>query len=180
MKRLAVTATLALVALVACGDDDDSSPAADSAPAATEPAPVTATVDTEPSAPATSEPGSTAADTTESTSLVTSAPAGEVTVTHLYGETVVSGRPERIVSLDVQWTDVLTALGHPPVAAAIDLWGRGGGPVLPRLRSAAARAVPFAAAGLLYLLARRSALGMPITRIPYSTFLIAVSQGNDV
>ncbi len=115
-----MTATLALVALVACGDDDDSSPAADSAPAATEPAPVTATVDTESSAPATSEPGSTAAGTTESTSLVTSAPAGEVTVTHLYGETVLSERPERIVSLDVQWTDVLTALGHPPVAAAID------------------------------------------------------------
>lgn len=39
-----------------------------------------------------------------------------VTVDHQYGSTTLDGVPERIVSLDTQWTDVLLALGTPPVA----------------------------------------------------------------
>lgn len=42
-----------------------------------------------------------------------------VTVEHLYGETTLDARPERIVSLDTQWTDVLTALDGPLVGAAV-------------------------------------------------------------
>lgn len=44
---------------------------------------------------------------------------GPVTVDHLYGETTLEARPERIVSLDTQWTDVLTALDGPLVGAAV-------------------------------------------------------------
>lgn len=39
-----------------------------------------------------------------------------VTIEHRYGSTEVTERPERIVSLDTQWTDVLIALDAPPVA----------------------------------------------------------------
>ena len=38
-----------------------------------------------------------------------------MTVEHRYGETTIPEAPERVVSLDVQWTDVLAALGAPPV-----------------------------------------------------------------
>jgi iron complex transport system substrate-binding protein len=44
----------------------------------------------------------------------------QFTVEHLYGSTEISERPERIVSLDLQWTDVLTALGAPPVGHLAD------------------------------------------------------------
>jgi iron complex transport system substrate-binding protein len=43
-----------------------------------------------------------------------------VTIDHLYGSTEVAERPERIVSLDLQWTDVLTALGAPPAGYLAD------------------------------------------------------------
>ena len=46
--------------------------------------------------------------------------AGSVTIDHLYGSTTLAGVPERIVSLDSQWTDVLVALDAPPAAAALD------------------------------------------------------------
>jgi iron complex transport system substrate-binding protein len=39
-----------------------------------------------------------------------------VSVEHRYGTTDVPVRPERVVSLDTQWTDVLLALDAPPVA----------------------------------------------------------------
>lgn len=45
---------------------------------------------------------------------------GSVTVEHHYGTTEVPIRPERIVSLDVQWTDVLAALDAPPVGYLLD------------------------------------------------------------
>jgi iron complex transport system substrate-binding protein len=41
--------------------------------------------------------------------------AGSVSVEHSYGTTEVPVRPERIVALDTQWTDVLLALDTPPV-----------------------------------------------------------------
>ena len=37
------------------------------------------------------------------------------TATHVFGETEIDARPERIVSLDPQWTDVLLAMGVTPV-----------------------------------------------------------------
>jgi ABC-type Fe3+-hydroxamate transport system substrate-binding protein len=40
---------------------------------------------------------------------------GTVSVEHRYGTTEVPVRPERIVALDTQWTDVLLALDTPPV-----------------------------------------------------------------
>lgn len=36
-------------------------------------------------------------------------------VDHAYGTTEITEQPERVVSLDDQWTDVLLALDHPPV-----------------------------------------------------------------
>jgi iron complex transport system substrate-binding protein len=50
----------------------------------------------------------------------TTAPSGadEVTIEHAFGSTEVPVRPERIVSLDNQWTDVLLAMGQVPVGHA--------------------------------------------------------------
>src|SRR3546814_6415418 len=42
--------------------------------------------------------------------------AGAVTIDHTYGETTIESTPERIVSIDTQWTDVLVALDAPLVA----------------------------------------------------------------
>ncbi|QYG91554.1 ABC transporter substrate-binding protein [Iamia sp. SCSIO 61187] len=44
-----------------------------------------------------------------------------VTVEHRYGSTEITERPERIVSLDLQWTDVLVALDAPPVGHLVDV-----------------------------------------------------------
>jgi iron complex transport system substrate-binding protein len=44
--------------------------------------------------------------------------AGSVTIEHRYGTTTFEDVPERIVSLDDQWTDVLVAMDGPLVAAA--------------------------------------------------------------
>lgn len=49
-----------------------------------------------------------------------------VTVEHHYGTTTLDGPPERIVSLDTQWTDVLVALDAPLAAAALDPLVEGG------------------------------------------------------
>ena len=46
--------------------------------------------------------------------------AAPVTVEHHYGTTTLDGPPQRIVSLDNQWTDVLVALDAPLVGAALD------------------------------------------------------------
>lgn len=46
--------------------------------------------------------------------------ADTVTVEHLYGSTEVPVDPERIVSLDTQWTDVLVALDAPAVGYLAD------------------------------------------------------------
>ena len=44
---------------------------------------------------------------------------GPVTIEHRYGETTLEETPERIVSLDTQWTDVLTALDGRVVGAGV-------------------------------------------------------------
>jgi len=47
--------------------------------------------------------------------------AGEpVVVQHVYGETTVSEVPERVVTIDLQWTDTMLALGVDPVAYTVD------------------------------------------------------------
>jgi iron complex transport system substrate-binding protein len=43
-----------------------------------------------------------------------------VTVAHRHGETVIEAAPERIVTLNVQWTDAVLALGVEPVAYGLD------------------------------------------------------------
>ena len=43
-----------------------------------------------------------------------------VSVEHLYGTTTLPDRPEKVVSLDTQWTDVLIAMGVPPVGYVLD------------------------------------------------------------
>jgi iron complex transport system substrate-binding protein len=55
----------------------------------------------------------------------TTAPAADgavypVTVEHAHGTTTLEARPERIVSLNVQWTDAVLALGVEPVAYVLD------------------------------------------------------------
>jgi iron complex transport system substrate-binding protein len=45
---------------------------------------------------------------------------GTVEVEHRFGTTEVPVAPERVVSLDLQWTDTLAALGTPPVAYVQD------------------------------------------------------------
>jgi iron complex transport system substrate-binding protein len=52
--------------------------------------------------------------------------AEPVTVDHRYGSTTIDSTPERIVSLDTQWTDVLVALDAPLVGAALDPVADGG------------------------------------------------------
>lgn len=46
--------------------------------------------------------------------------ADVVTVEHQFGTTEVEPAPERIVTLDVQWTDVMLAMGVEPVGYAVD------------------------------------------------------------
>ena len=76
------------------------------------------------SAATTAAPTTAAAATTSATgaATTTAAPASTpangfapVTISHQYGATTVDERPERIVSLDTQWTDVLLALDEMPV-----------------------------------------------------------------
>jgi iron complex transport system substrate-binding protein len=46
--------------------------------------------------------------------------AGAVTIEHRYGTTTLESTPQRIVSLDTQWTDVLVAMDGPLAAIAED------------------------------------------------------------
>jgi len=43
-----------------------------------------------------------------------------VTIEHRMGTTEITARPERIVSLDGQWTDTLISLGEPPLGYFVD------------------------------------------------------------
>ena len=43
-----------------------------------------------------------------------------VTVEHRFGTTEVNGVPERIVTIDVQWTDVMLSMGVEPVGYSVD------------------------------------------------------------
>src|SRR3546814_13238563 len=96
MMRPRALATLLAAALLvaACGDDDGGSDAAAVDSPATEPA---------------------SGDTTGGDEA-----AGAVTIDHTYGETTIESTPERIVSSDPPWNDVLVALDAPLVAATPD------------------------------------------------------------
>ena len=52
--------------------------------------------------------------------------AESVTVEHAFGSTTIDAVPERIVSIDTQWTDVLVALDAPLMGAALDPTVEGG------------------------------------------------------
>ncbi|PZF80830.1 ABC transporter substrate-binding protein [Jiangella anatolica] len=43
-----------------------------------------------------------------------------VTVEHQFGTTEITGVPERIVTIDLQWTDVMLAMGVEPVGYSVD------------------------------------------------------------
>lgn len=64
-------------------------------------------------------------DDAQATPEVTTAAAPQ-TFEHRYGETTLESPPQRIVSLDPQWTDVLVALDAPLVAAALSPVPEGG------------------------------------------------------
>ncbi|TDD65286.1 ABC transporter substrate-binding protein [Jiangella aurantiaca] len=48
------------------------------------------------------------------------ADAETITVDHMYGSTEITGVPERIVTIDLQWTDVMLAMGVEPVGYSVD------------------------------------------------------------
>lgn len=55
------------------------------------------------------------------------ASGGAVTIKHKYGSTTINGVPKRIVTLDLQWSDAMLALGVRPVAYGGDpMLGKGG------------------------------------------------------
>ncbi|MFC7492921.1 MULTISPECIES: ABC transporter substrate-binding protein [unclassified Nocardioides] len=63
--------------------------------------------------------GDTGDDTADAAGA-SSTPREPVVVDHVYGSTEVDGVPERIVTIDVQWTDAMLAMGVEPVGYTID------------------------------------------------------------
>lgn len=107
----------AAITLAACGNDDPASTSASTSGA------------DQPAASAPAETDGVSAETTADsvtapTSSDVSVPAVEeaetstfpVTIEHRMGSTTFEARPERIVSLNVQWTDAVLAMGEVPVA----------------------------------------------------------------
>ncbi|MBB5790138.1 ABC transporter substrate-binding protein [Jiangella mangrovi] len=46
--------------------------------------------------------------------------AQAITVDHMFGSTEVTGVPQRVVTIDLQWTDVMLAMGVEPVGYSVD------------------------------------------------------------
>lgn len=116
MNRLLVVA-VSLATVAACGGSDTNDADSDAATetvAATAADAGTATTGAVDTAVASGPTASSAPDAGGTSA------AGPVTIEHAFGETTIDSVPERIVSLDPQWTDVLAAIGHPPVAAVSD------------------------------------------------------------
>ncbi|WP_116952917.1 ABC transporter substrate-binding protein [Jiangella endophytica] len=59
-------------------------------------------------------------DDADSAAGSASADAETVTVEHQFGSTEITGVPERIVTIDLQWTDVMLAMGVEPVGYSVD------------------------------------------------------------
>ncbi|MAT06161.1 MAG: hypothetical protein CL424_14070 [Acidimicrobiaceae bacterium] len=109
----------------ACGGDDSADDTDATGPVetsqASEPADSAPTAITTAPVERESTEGSDDTMTTEAASDTTlAADSGDspypVTITHRAGETTIEQRPERIVSLNVQWTDALLAMGETPTA----------------------------------------------------------------
>lgn len=64
--------------------------------------------------------GEPAEEEASTDSTAPAAEAGPVAIEHAFGTTELGAPPERIVSLDTQWTDVLVAMGHEPAAYLVD------------------------------------------------------------
>lgn len=64
--------------------------------------------------------GCGADDEPEGASDAAASTAEPVVVDHVYGTTEVDGVPERIVTIDLQWTDTMLALGVEPVGYTVD------------------------------------------------------------
>jgi iron complex transport system substrate-binding protein len=88
-----------LLAAAACGGDGDTSD----------------DLDTE-ATPAATEPSGATTGSTTGTPDEPAVVGYPVTIEHAMGSTTVEARPERIVTLNVQWTDALVAMGEQPAA----------------------------------------------------------------
>lgn len=111
---LGAVAVAGALALAACGSDDTAS---------TTTAVATTAVSTTTAAATTT--AADAATTTAASTASTPAAFAPVTIAHKYGSTTVDERPQRIVSLDQQWTDVLLALDTVPVGYIGDSYADG-------------------------------------------------------
>lgn len=127
-RAAAVLAVLVLT-VAACGDDENS--ATPTSGAAATDAPASSPADTSP--PDSAAPAETAATVDGETSAPSATDAPDaaavefpLTVEHKYGSTTIPAKPERIVSLDTQWTDVLLSLDAPLVGRALDPYVPGG------------------------------------------------------
>jgi iron complex transport system substrate-binding protein len=103
--------------LAACGGDDDSSTTTAAVADATT---TTAVADDPTTTSAGAQETTSAAGEATSSGTATVADDGSITIEHHYGTTTLEQPPERIVSLDLQWTDVLVALDAPLIGAARD------------------------------------------------------------
>ncbi|MEM9561109.1 MAG: ABC transporter substrate-binding protein [Actinomycetota bacterium] len=121
-RRQVVAILIALLAIAAaCGDGDGDGDGNASASASLA-APAQAENDDE-DAPAGSAPADETDETdaggaeTDDTAADDAEPSSNypVTIEHTFGSTTVDARPERIVTLNVQWTDAVVALGEVPV-----------------------------------------------------------------
>jgi ABC-type Fe3+-hydroxamate transport system substrate-binding protein len=118
MKRVVGLLLVLALPLAACGGDDDSAATPPTTEASAEP---TVTASPGPSTTGADQSATTAAgNETTSSGNATVAADGSITIEHQYGTTTLERQPERIVSLDLQWTDVLVALDAPLAGAARD------------------------------------------------------------
>lgn len=114
-RKVALLLALALP-LAACSGDDDSSTTTAAGAEATS---TTAAIETSATIADTASTTAAAGEPTSS-GHATVAADGSITIEHHYGSTTLDKQPERIVSLDLQWTDVLVALDAPLAGAARD------------------------------------------------------------
>lgn len=114
LRRLAVPVLLSLVA-ASCGSDDaDQADTSADSPSVTADVSATEATDGPDTTEAPESAESEAAD--ESAVDQVNDAAYPVTIEHRFGSTVIPERPERIVTLNVQWTDAVLAMGETPAA----------------------------------------------------------------
>ncbi|MEM1331988.1 MAG: ABC transporter substrate-binding protein [Actinomycetota bacterium] len=114
-RRRALVAGGSLILLLpACGSDapDQGSDPTASAPSD---APTTSTDTTAPAATSTTSSPAPVVSTEDPVDSSEDGESDPVVVEHLFGTTVIESPPQRVVALDVQWTDVLLALDAPLV-----------------------------------------------------------------